>query len=130
MMKKNALLVSLAMTVALVGTAAVQAQTAPQQAPKPQMQPPATAPQANYPDTQVQAFANAVKAVDEIAQVYQPKLAAVTQPADAQKIQAEANAQMMKVVQDQGLTPQQYNEMHQSIKQDPALLEKVRGYME
>ncbi|MEB3287433.1 MAG: DUF4168 domain-containing protein [Vampirovibrionales bacterium] len=87
--------------------------------------------QQQYSDQQLKAFATAALDVDKVAQTYQPKLASASnEPAQTQKIQDEANAAMVKAIQAQGLEPEQYKEMHQNVRANPQMLEKVQAYIQ
>lgn len=125
-MKKIQALLAFSLMMSLSAVSA-QAQPAPQMEPAPNQ---AAAQQGNYSDQQLQAFAKAVLEVSKVAQAYQPKLAKATQPEQAQKVQMEANTEMVKVVQQQGLQPEQYNQMHQAVQQDEAMLQKVQSYIQ
>lgn len=84
----------------------------------------------SYTDAEWKTFAKTVISVDGIAQQYVPKIAGAKEPAEVEKLKHEANGEMMSEVEKHGLSAEQYQQMHQLLRKDPALLEKVKAYLQ
>lgn len=107
------LAVSLSPAVAL-------AQTAPAAQPPVQMQP-AIKPT----DAQLEKFAMASQKVSVVADEYRPKLQAAKDEPSREKVYREADEKMVKVVQADGLTVDEFNGIGQAVEQDPQLRQRV-----
>lgn len=96
------------------------AQTAPAAQPPAQMQP-AIKPT----DAQLEKFASASQKVSVVADEYRPKLQAAKDDSARQQVYREADEKMVKVVQADGLTVDEFNGIGQAVQQDPTLRKRV-----
>ncbi|WP_300378159.1 DUF4168 domain-containing protein [Henriciella sp.] len=100
-----------------------QAPAAPQQAqPQAQIEP--------VTEAEIDQFVAANNEVSTIAQSANAELQAAEDKAAAQKVQAEAQKEMMAAIQDEGLTPQRFTEIVQLARADEELANKLRSKME
>jgi len=111
-----------AILAASLSPAAALAQTA--QAPA--AQPPAQAQPAIKPtDAQLEKFASASQKVAMVADEYRPKLQAAKDDPARQQVYREADEKMVKMVQADGLTVDEFNGIGQAVEQDPQLRQRV-----
>jgi biopolymer transport protein ExbB/TolQ len=87
-----------------------------------QSQPPAVGqsaqssqPQKAVSDQELQAFAKAYVAVEKVQQEHQATLKSVQDSEQKQKLQQEVNAKMAKAIEQQGLTPESYQQILATI---------------
>ncbi|KTD30701.1 DUF4168 domain-containing protein [Legionella israelensis] len=71
-------------------------------------------------------FVKTYKELVQIQQKYQQKLQA-NQGKDAQQLEQKAYKEMNEAVKNNGLTPQQYNQIAQQIQQNPQLRKKIQS---
>lgn len=116
---KTAILSAIMLTAALSG-APVLAQNAPPASQTP-MAPAAVQPT----DQQLQRFASASQKVSGVVDEYRPKVDAAKTDADKQKVIQEADAKMVKLVQADGLSVQEFNGIGQAVQQNPQLKERL-----
>ena len=93
-----------------------QAQAQPRMAPPPAIQP---------TDQQLQRFASASQKISGVVDEYRPKVDAAKTDAAKQKVVEEADAKMVKLVQADGLSVDEFNGIGQAIQQDPQLKQRV-----
>lgn len=111
-----------AVLAASLSPAVVLAQTA--QAPA--AQPPAQVQPAIKPtEAQLQKFASASQKVAMVADEYRPKLQAAKDEPARQQVYREADDKMVKMVQADGLTVDEFNGIGQAVEQDPQLRQRV-----
>lgn len=111
-----------AILAASLSPAAALAQTA--QAPA--AQPPAQVQPAIKPtDAQLEKFASASQKVAMVADEYRPKLQAAKDDPARQQVYREADEKMVKMVQADGLTVDEFNGIGQAVEQDPQLRQRV-----
>ncbi|MFY1838383.1 DUF4168 domain-containing protein [Achromobacter xylosoxidans] len=115
---KTAILSAIMLTAALSG-APVLAQNAP--ASQTPMAPAAVQPT----DQQLQRFASASQKVSGVVDEYRPKVDAAKTDADKQKVIQEADAKMVKLVQADGLSVEEFNGIGQAVQQNPQLKERL-----
>nr|WP_313656666.1 DUF4168 domain-containing protein [Achromobacter ruhlandii] len=116
---KTAILSAIMLTAALSG-APVLAQNAPPASQTPM------APSAVQPtDQQLQRFASASQKVSGVVDEYRPKVDAAKTDAEKQKVIQEADAKMVKLVQADGLSVQEFNGIGQAVQQNPQLKERL-----
>ena len=82
-------------------------------------------PQKTVSDKELQSFAKAYVAVQEIRASHETALRTVQDPAQAQKIQQDTNVKMAKAVEQQGLTLEQYTGMLTAVNSDEQLAKKA-----
>ncbi|EGP48555.1 DUF4168 domain-containing protein [Achromobacter insuavis] len=116
---KTAILSAITLTAALSG-APVLAQNAPPASQTP-MAPAAVQPT----DQQLQRFASASQKVSGVVDEYRPKVDAAKTDAEKQKVIQEADAKMVKLVQADGLSVQEFNGIGQAVQQNPQLKERL-----
>ena len=99
-----------------------------QTAQAPAAQPPAQAQPAIKPtESQLQKFASASQKVAMVADEYRPKLHAAKDEPSRQKVYREADDKMVKMVQADGLTVDEFNGIGQAVQQDPQLKQRVQN---
>ncbi|AMG39722.1 DUF4168 domain-containing protein [Achromobacter xylosoxidans] len=116
---KTTILSAITLTAALSG-APVLAQNAPPASQTP-MAPAAVQPT----DQQLQRFASASQKVSGVVDEYRPKVDAAKTDAEKQKVIQEADAKMVKLVQADGLSVQEFNGIGQAVQQNPQLKERL-----
>lgn len=116
---KTAILSAITLTAALSG-APVLAQNAPPASQTP-MAPAAVQPT----DQQLQRFASASQKVSGVVDEYRPKVDAAKTDVEKQKVIQEADAKMVKLVQADGLSVQEFNGIGQAVQQNPQLKERL-----
>ncbi|WP_116522281.1 DUF4168 domain-containing protein [Achromobacter insuavis] len=116
---KTAILSAITLTAALSG-APVLAQNAPPASQTP-MAPAAVQPT----DQQLQRFASASQKVSGVVDEYRPKVDAAKTDTEKQKVIQEADAKMVKLVQADGLSVQEFNGIGQAVQQNPQLKERL-----
>ncbi|MBB3062197.1 DUF4168 domain-containing protein [Microbulbifer rhizosphaerae] len=80
---------------------------------------------ASFSDTELQSFAEARDKVDEVRMQLATKLSSLQDPEEVQRVQKEADMQMIAAVENAGLTRERYNEISRAALSDPALAEKI-----
>jgi len=124
MTKPNARFVS-ASLLSLFMAAGVS-QVSAQQASQPQPQQAAPVMQASeISDKKLEKFADSLGEIMEIRQDFTAKLEEVGDPAEAQQLQQQANQKMMKTVEDNDLSIEEYNAINQAVQNNPQLRDKV-----
>lgn len=119
-MKKTALLLSFIMGLSFSLMATANTNNTMQQTPA------TNQPAANVSESDLNKFAKAHQEVMQIQQKYQQKLQTNQGKQAAQQIQQEANQEMSKAVENNGLTIQQYSKIAQMVQQSPQLQEKIQ----
>lgn len=125
MFKTTASALALALGAAYAAPAAMAQQQPPQQGM--QQQAPEISP---VSDEEIWNFVRAVDDVSDIVQEVRPQLEAASDQEEAQLIQQAAQAQMLQAVEDQGLTPERYNEINMAAQSDPELGERISAIAE
>lgn len=116
---KTAILSAIMLTAALSG-APVLAQNAPPASQTP-MAPAAVQPT----DQQLQRFASASQKVSGVVDEYRPKVDAAKTDDAKQKVIQEADAKMVKLVQADGLSVEEFNGIGHAVQQNPQLKERL-----
>jgi len=98
-----------------------------QQAQAPATKPAPAAPAQNYSDAQLEKFVSASKKVAVISQEYTPKLQSSKDETTRQQVYREADKKMVDVVQQEGMSVDEFNGINQAIQQDPALMQRVQN---
>ncbi|KQR69123.1 hypothetical protein ASG25_15965 [Rhizobium sp. Leaf384] len=124
------------LTAALLGVLVVQSPAFAQGAAEPQATQPQTpsagasqipAPQASITDEKLKAFAVAYLQVDKVRQDYTRKIGTTTDAAAKQKLQNEANQQMIKAVETSpGMSLNDYKTIITAAQSDPTVARKVQ----
>jgi hypothetical protein len=120
---KTAILSAVLAAAALSGAPAL-AQNAPASQTPSQTQ--AAPPAVQQPsDQQLQRFASASQKVSGVVDEYRPKVEAAKSDAAKQKIVQEADAKMVKLVQADGLSVEEFNGIGRAVQQDPQLKQRL-----
>ncbi|CAP43287.1 DUF4168 domain-containing protein [Bordetella petrii] len=92
----------------------------------PAAQPPTQAQPAIQPsEEQLQKFASASQKVAMVADEYRPKLQAAKDDAAREQVYREADEKMVRMVNADGLTVDEFNGIGQAVDQDPQLRQRV-----
>jgi hypothetical protein len=92
-------------------------------------QAPSAAPAQDVTDADIEHFANAVMAVEEVRQTYEKALATTDDEGEKTSLQQEAQEKMVNAIQDEGLTVQQYQMVAQAVQSDPEMWKKVQQHL-
>ncbi|HET6521925.1 MAG TPA: DUF4168 domain-containing protein [Geminicoccaceae bacterium] len=87
-------------------------------------------PQTSFSEEQIDAFAAAAQDVTRLQQEYDTKLQTAGNEQEVETLRGEAADAMMNVLEDQGLTPEEYNSILQAAQADPALYAAIVERME
>jgi len=85
----------------------------------------ATAQQGKLSDTTVQKVGTALRQMASIRQEYSERAQASPAPQQQKELTDQAQTEMVKVISDQGLSVQQYNQVIQMAQADPGLKERL-----
>lgn len=125
---------AVAAALGLAMTQTVQAET--REAPQTQAQSTQTAPlpgmqqQAQIPEEDIKTFADATVEVKRIDDAYAPRLEAAASPEEQAQVQNEAMAEMVRAVEEKGLTVEQYNTISQVAQLNPDVARQIYQYMD
>lgn len=120
-MQKRVLSV-LSTTVVAFGLAGAPAYAQQPAAPTPQT---SATPSAAYTDAQLEKFIAASRKVAVISQEYTPRIESTSDQQEREQIFREADEKMVTVVQDEGLSVNEFNGINQALQQDPELEQRV-----
>jgi hypothetical protein len=116
-----AALAALGMTFAAASTTSVPAQAQAQPA---QQAPAATA--ETFSEDKLRSFAVATLQIQDVGQVYQPRIEAAESAEERQELAQEANTQMVQIVaQVDGITVPEYNEIAQAARANPDMMAQI-----
>ena len=106
----------------MAGTAQAQqsADTAQSQAPS------AQAPAQDFSDDQLQQFADASQEIAVVSQEYTERLQSAEGEEAQQEVRAEANEEMIQIVENSGLDVDTFNSIGQAIQQNPEMMQRVQ----
>lgn len=123
MKRTNAIISAALLSVGAVAAPAVYAQAASSTASSA-----ASSASQNFSDAQLKSFANATQHVVSLSQDYTKQLqAAGKDTTKVAQIRREANTKMVDAVKKSGLSVSKFNQIGQSIEQNPQLLKRVQG---
>ncbi|MFW5861608.1 MAG: DUF4168 domain-containing protein [Spirochaetota bacterium] len=88
------------------------------------------APAVELDDKTVDKFVSATREISKIRTEYSQKMQGTKDKGQQQELQKEAQGEMIEALNDEGLDPQTYNSIVQSIKQDPELQKEVHEKIE
>lgn len=83
-------------------------------------------PETAVTDQTVDTFVDAFVAVQGIREDFTERLHGASDEAEAQALQQEAQEEMMRAVEQSGMSVQEYNEVAMELQNDPALMERVQ----
>ena len=81
---------------------------------------------ADVPDAEVEQFARSLEAVLVIQQRLKEQLASVQDKEEAQRLQQQANTEMLQAVEANGLQPPRYNVIARSLSADAELNQRIQ----
>lgn len=116
---------------ALAGTPALAVQAAGQASTPPQ--PPAygqAQASADFSDEQLWNYVRAVHRVDEIIGEYQPRVQAAQSEEAAAEVQQEAQEVMISALEEEGISPSEYNQINAVAQQDAQLAQRLTSIAE
>jgi len=93
-----------------------------------QQQPPTK--QLELSQDQLASFVSAVLEVQQIRSKWQPQIQAADSAEQAQKFQVQASAEMVKAVQDKGLTVETYRAIAMAAQDNPELASRITKLIE
>lgn len=82
-------------------------------------------PEIDVSEQKLESFVTAVLAVDEVLQVWQPRLAEAETAEEAAAIQEEAAEEATQAVESTGLSIEEYEQINQAVQMDPQLQAQV-----
>lgn len=129
----NKLLTSLTVSMALLAAGPAIAQQSQQQGqqqggsamPGQQEQ----AAPANFDDAELEKFVSAQEGINEIRDEYMTKIESADSQEQAQKLQQEANDEMVSTIEGEDLNIETYNEIATAYNSDPETRERVDSMM-
>ncbi|CAB3711140.1 MAG: DUF4168 domain-containing protein [Achromobacter sp.] len=119
MQRSKTAILSAVLAAAVLSGAPVLAQNAP--ASQTPMAPAAAQPT----DQQLQRFASASQKVSGVVDEYRPKVDAAKTDEAKQKVIQEADAKMVKLVQADGLSVEEFNGIGRAVQQDPQVKQRL-----
>lgn len=81
---------------------------------------------ANVPDDQLRKFVASAQEVAVVSQQYSKQLEGVQDRAEQQKVVEQANQEMSQIIQNNGLTIQEFNAISDAVDSDPALQQRAQ----
>ncbi|KPQ26138.1 MAG: hypothetical protein HLUCCA13_00170 [Halomonas sp. HL-48] len=89
-----------------------------------------SAPAQDFSDEELEQFAEASQEIATISQEYTERLQEADDESAQEEVRTEANDRMIEVVEDSGLDVDTFNEIGQTIQQDPEMMERVQEMAE
>lgn len=124
MRKANIAIIIAGLTLG-AGTAVAQTQSDPQQQQQQMQQPVSQQQNVQLNDANLLKFSVAMDSIQQIGDKYEGKFQNADNQEQAQKIQQQAQVEMVDAVKAAGLTPEQYNEIARQAQQDEELRSKI-----
>ncbi len=78
-----------------------------------------------YSEQTLDAFAAAYVKVAEVYDSHAPRFETAKNAQEAYRVQMAINDQMSRVIREQGLSPEEYNQVVRSVNEDPQLAQSV-----
>ena len=94
------------------------------------MTPQGAQPSAEFSESQLDAFAAAADDISRLQQEYDAKLQGAGSDQEAETLRGEAADAMMGALEEQGITPEEYNSIVAAAQADPALYAAIIERME
>lgn len=79
----------------------------------------------SYSEPKLQQFADAYRSIVLLSQEYVPKLKAAADIEEAEALNKEAQGKMLAAIEKTGLSKEEYQQIAESLKNDPSLVERV-----
>lgn len=102
----------------LGGTAMAQSQNPGTQVPAAQSTP-------QFTGEQISSFATAMTNISQISERYQPRIDGAGSPDEAKALQQEAQAQMIKTIEEQGISVDEYNQIAAAARIDRDVYDRI-----
>jgi hypothetical protein len=83
----------------------------------------------SYNDAELRSFAVAALEVQRINDIYVPKLETAKSPEEQQQIQQTASQEMVRAVENEGISVDRYKEILSDARANPALAARVQEHM-
>lgn len=80
-------------------------------------------------DTEIKAFAEAVKEVRAIREEYAPQLAQARSPDEQKAVQQEATEKMVAAIEEKGLSVAKFNQIADVAQKDPKTAGKINEHL-
>lgn len=127
----NKLLISLAVSMALLSAGPSVAQQSPASAndSSSYSTPAASTQNANYSDAELKQFIEAQEGITKVRKEYIKKIEAADSQEKAQKLQMEANDQMVSVIEGAGMNIPSYNAIATAYSSQPEVRRRVEALM-
>jgi len=84
----------------------------------------------SFTDGEVESFANAVQAIQEIRSQYQPQIQNAENKQEATAVQKKAQKEMIGAIQDEGLSIKKYTQISRAIPNNPQLVKRIQEHMQ
>lgn len=81
--------------------------------------------QQTFSDEELHSFASAVVSVQDISQDWQNRMASAESEQELAEMQEAANQDMVQAVEAEGISVEQYNEIHAAAQTDEALYQQL-----
>lgn len=82
-----------------------------------------------YSDDELRSFAAAALGVQQVKNTYGPMLAAATTSQEEQRMIRMAGAEMVRAVEDQGISIERFQAILEGAATDPALIERINRHL-
>ena len=125
----NKLLISLTASMALLAAGPALAQEEQSQQSGDAMQGEQSAPKTDFNDQELEKFVNAQEGIGEVRDEYMEKIESADDQAKAQKLQQEANDEMVKVIEGEEMEIETYNSIATAYNSDPETRERIDEMM-
>lgn len=83
-----------------------------------------------YDEGDLRSFAAAIVEVERINTDFLPRMQAAGSEADRESVRQQATEKMIEAIEDQGLSLEEYNAIHQSAQHDPDLARDLNTMIE
>jgi hypothetical protein len=120
---RTSVLVTAALLAGLLTLGVAQAQDSKTQQQQPMSQ------QSDFSQDQLKSFASAALQVQELHAKWQTQMQAADSAEKAQKLQAQANSEMVSAVENEGLTVETYNTIATAARANPELANRIAELM-
>ena len=84
---------------------------------------------ASFSDTDLKSFVIAALEVERISDTYLPKLKAAKTPEEQQQVENAASREMVKAVENKGMSIDKYQEIATEAQANPAVAERVKQHI-
>jgi hypothetical protein len=85
--------------------------------------------QDQFTEDDLQSFAVAVVQIERINASVQQELQTIETPEEQQQMQQQAQAQMIQVIESEGMTVDDYNQIATAVQTDPNLAQRIEQHI-